>query len=161
MGLFTRTASRPYADVSMPARKTEDVGPWGAAIRYWLPLKDKNGADLTRDTGIGKNTIGRAIRGAHVNTKTLQTIATALNVPYEEVLVSPEYRATREEREQLAVSVARRVLQEIEAAVATPAPPAENAAAALDRATHTRLAEKERRHVKLSREPARKRRRKL
>lgn len=144
----------------MPARKTEDAGPWGAAIRYWLPLRDKNGADLTRETKIGKNTIGRAIRGAHVNTKTLQKIALVLKVPYEEVLVSPEYRATREEREQLAVNVARRVLRELEEAVAAQAP-ADDAKAALDRATEERLAALERDHVKHSRELAKKQRRKM
>lgn len=90
MGLFASDSSHGYAPRHMPAAK-RGLGPWGAAIRYWFPRKNMNGADLMRATGLKKNTISRAVRGLPVNTTTLTKIAQAFKEPVELILVSPEW----------------------------------------------------------------------
>jgi len=100
MGLVASDLSRGYAPRHMAAR-VSGTGPWGAAIRYWLPRKNMLQADLMRATGLRKNTISRATRGLDVNTTTLEKIAEAFHEPIELVLVSPEWMDHAETRRQL------------------------------------------------------------
>lgn len=113
MGLYTREPSHAYAEGLMPARNTAH-GPWGRAIRYWLPLKNMSGADLVRATGLGKNTISNAVRGFHVTTETLEAIAQGLGVSFEDVLVSPEYQLENEARRRLAQEAAENAIRKWE-----------------------------------------------
>jgi len=111
----------------MPARVI-GPGPWGAAIRYWLPKKDMSQADLVRGTGLKKNTISRATRGLPVNTTTLTKIAEVFNEPIEAVLVSPEWMDRTEARRRLIQDAVERALRNTETdaldAPLQPLPPA-------------------------------------
>lgn len=95
MASFTGLALDQYADRAMTAPK-RGIGPWGAAIVYWLGKKQWVQADLIRqleEIGLarGKNTISRACHGRDVNTATLDAIAKAFDVAPEFILVSPEW----------------------------------------------------------------------
>ncbi len=92
-------------------------GPWGEAIRHWLKAREWVQADLVRaiqdahpGSKIKANTISNAALGRDCRTSTLRQIADALQVPFEEVLVSPNRRSANEERKQL-------IIQAVEAAL--------------------------------------------
>src|SRR5688572_13604922 len=88
MALLSDGAGHDYAQRHMPAVKT-GTGPWGEAIRYWLPKKNMRQADLARETGIEEKSISSMARGFHTTTRQLAKIAKVFGVPLEDVLVSP------------------------------------------------------------------------
>jgi transcriptional regulator with XRE-family HTH domain len=117
MALFTGTATQGYACAPMP-RPPRKNGPWGDAINYWLDDRGWNQTDLRKAIGDGgaalsKNTIGNAARGFDVSTRVLRIIATALGVPVEAVLVSPNRQSAQEERRQMIFEITERVTREV------------------------------------------------
>lgn len=104
----------------MPAPKTGS-GPWGEALKYWLPRRDMRQSDLARETGIEEKTISSIARGFHTTTRKLERIAEVLKVPIDDVLISPARRLAIEERRRIAQDVAERVLRELEADAQPPA----------------------------------------
>ncbi len=110
MGLFTRDISADYAQRKMPAPAT-GPGPWGAAIRYWLPRKKMRQADLVRATRLGKNTVSSATLGLDVNTATLVAIAKAFNEPLEVILVSPEWMDRQDAQRRMIQEAVERALR--------------------------------------------------
>ena len=75
--------------MTLPPKGT---GPWGASLRYWLPRRDMRQSDLARATGITPKTISSIVRGFHTTTNNLARIAWALDVPLDQLLVSPDQR---------------------------------------------------------------------
>ena len=129
MPLLNDAGGARYPAPHMP-RPTYAHGPWGEAIRYWLREWGWGQADLVRaiqaanpTATIRANTISNAALGRHCRTNTLEQIARALSVAFEDVLVSPERKNASEER--------KRMIQEaVEAALRTsnPMPDDRNAA---------------------------------
>jgi transcriptional regulator with XRE-family HTH domain len=72
-------------------------GPWGEAIRYWLPRKNMCQADLARASGIEPKTISTMTRGFHTTTRMLLKVSVALGVPLADVLVSPARQRLNDE----------------------------------------------------------------
>jgi len=106
-------ASRPnYPSPQMPQPARGD-GPWGEAIAYWLDRRQWLPADLIEaaDGAISKNTVYEACKGKDVNTSSLRVIASLLNAPLDEVLVSPARLKARDQQREViyeAVSAALR-----------------------------------------------------
>lgn len=111
MALLSTGPGRAYAQGSMPAVKTGN-GPWGEAIRYWLPKRNMRNADLARATGIEEKTIGKMARGFHTTTRKLEVVAVALGVTLEEILVSPDRIRASENLERLIRDAVSAVLRE-------------------------------------------------
>lgn len=114
MALLSNHVGRPYAHGLMPAVKTGQ-GPWGDAIKYWLPRRNMRQADLARVTGIEEKTISSMARGFHTTTRKLEAVAKAFGVPIDEVLVSPNRQLANEDRKreiQEAVEAALRNIDE-------------------------------------------------
>src|SRR3954466_11145302 len=98
MALLSAARGHAYAQCPMPAVKT-GTGPWGEAIKYWLPRRNMRNADLARATGIEEKTISKMARGFHTTTRKLEVVALALKVPLEQILVSPEQQRAHETQE--------------------------------------------------------------
>ncbi len=136
MALFTVTTRRDYAQGHMPQPTLGD-GPWGEAIEYWLNQRRWQQADIVRALEAlyppakgkkakgNKNTVSTAARGFDCNTQTLRRIARALEVPLDQVLVSPLRRAANEDRRKLALDITEQVLRRMESAGSPVALPAE------------------------------------
>lgn len=84
----------------MPQAK-QGFGPWGEAIRYWLDERKLRQADLVKATGLRAKTISRVARGFHTQTRVLEALALALDVPFDRLLVSPLRRGSTEGRREL------------------------------------------------------------
>lgn len=132
MALLMSIERRAYADGRM--RPTAGDGPWGEAIIYWLKKRGWSQADLGRaasaiakkDQATNlKNTVSNACLGRDCHTRTLRLLAAALNVPLDQLLVSPERKSDNERMRAVAVDIAERVLRQMEASGApvAPAPP--------------------------------------
>lgn len=113
MPLFTGQVSGGYAQRHMPQPIVSD-GPWGEAIRYWLQRKNLSQQDVARMTKMPGNTVSRAARGFHVQTRVLGRIARALDVPLTDVLVSPVRRAMNEDRRRFVADVTEQVVRKLE-----------------------------------------------
>ncbi len=131
MALFTGMSSGDYSRQHMPQPAKSD-GPWGEAIQYWLDVKGWRQADLIREiqnlqkpeaavragkrkkSKGNKNTVSTACLGRDCNTKTLRIIATALGVPLDGVLVSPDRKSANEARKQMILEIAEKVARELE-----------------------------------------------
>jgi transcriptional regulator with XRE-family HTH domain len=111
------------------------TGPWGEAIRYWLPKKNMRQVDLARVANIEEKTISKITRGFHTTTRQLEKIARAFQVPIDDVLLSPDRRLTNADRHRLineiSASVTEKVYREIEGRSAADAGPI-----GLDHAAH-------------------------
>lgn len=126
MALFTGGEWESYPHPQMPKPASAD-GPWGEAITYWLNARGWRQADLLKavhDVGgtTNKNTISSATRGYNCSTRVLRVIASALKVPLEDVLVSPDRKSASEERRQLITEAVDRAMREYDARNA-PKPP--------------------------------------
>lgn len=114
MALLLDGVGRDYAHARMAATKT-GKGPWGEAIKYWLPRRDMRQSDLARVTGIEEKTISSMARGFHTTTRKLEAVALAFKVPIDQVLVSPNRQQANEDRKreiQEAVEMALRRMDE-------------------------------------------------
>lgn len=114
MALSTDRVRHDYPQGRMPAVKT-GTGPWGDAIKYWLPRRNMRQADLARLTGIEEKTISSMARGFHTTTRKLEAVAMAFKVPLDQVLVAPNRQQANEDRKreiQEAVETALRNLDE-------------------------------------------------
>jgi transcriptional regulator with XRE-family HTH domain len=100
MATFTAQSRRGYppVPVTLPAKAP---GPWGEAIDYWLKQKNMRQADLVRASGIDPNTISSIVRGFNTTTRLLWMIAKALQVPIDEVLLSPTRRTGSEAQKRM------------------------------------------------------------
>src|SRR6185436_3496135 len=90
-------------------------GPWGDAIQYWLKRLNIRQSERARKTGLPANTISRPANGLDCQTRIIARIAKALEVPLEEILVSPARFAAAEARVQLAREIAEDVLRKVDA----------------------------------------------
>ncbi len=118
MALFTTPSAGGYSSRQMPQPKTGN-GPWGDAIRYWLKKRDMIQADLWRviqEQGhkTTTNTISNACLGRDCNTNTLRIIATALNVPLDEILVSPDRQSESERRRLMILEITEHVVRAVD-----------------------------------------------
>lgn len=127
MALFTGMPSGGYPRGRMPLPEKSD-GPWGEAIQYWLAFRGWKQADLIREIQKAepstsktdkknkgnKNTVSNAALGRDCNTRTLRVIATALNVPLDAVLVSPDRKSANEARKQMIMEITESVVRKIE-----------------------------------------------
>jgi hypothetical protein len=107
MPLLLSDPEDDYAEGEMTSRKS-GAGPWGEAIRYWMGERgiksNKALAEKVRATDGGKfteKTAGNLVKGGTATTTTLRRVARALNVPIEQVLISPERRLVDTDREAL------------------------------------------------------------
>jgi transcriptional regulator with XRE-family HTH domain len=100
MASFTHRQRRDYppVPVTLPPKAP---GPWGEAIDYWLKQKGWRQADLVRASGIDPNTISSIVRGFNTTTRLLWAIAKALQVPIDEVLLSPTRRTGSEAQKRM------------------------------------------------------------
>lgn len=119
MTLFTATAAEGYSSQRMPQPAFAD-GPWGEAIRYWLNVRKLRQSDLVARTDLQANTISRATRGFHTTTRVLEKLAKALDIRFDEILVSPDRKSANEERRRLAVEISEQVLRTMEARAGQP-----------------------------------------
>lgn len=128
MVLFTVMPASAYARSRMPQPKT-GTGPWGDAIRYWLRQRDMRQADLVREVrkanpgeAITANTLSNAARGLHCSTRTLEQIARALEIPLDDVLVSPDRQSAQDMRRKMVQEITENVMRAVDATRATPPP---------------------------------------
>ena len=165
MALLSAGAGHTYAQVHMPSTKFGN-GPWGEAIRYWLPRRNMNQADLARETGIEPKSISSMARGFPTTTKQLEKVAIALKVNIEDVLVSPERREARVELARLIAGSVDVALRQHEARIGAPVegepeadhPPATIATAITDMQVAVSREEKRQKSVRraLTRRPKKK-----
>ncbi len=125
MALFTEMRDKHYSRAVMP-KPVEGDGPWKAAIAYWLDKHDWSAADLARHVKMPENTVSRAVRGWHVNTRTLERIADGFGVTLEEVLVSPARRSTEEQQRLVIQDAVERALKNMARPPSAPADPMED-----------------------------------
>jgi transcriptional regulator with XRE-family HTH domain len=109
------TREARYSFPGMPQARRE-TGPWGDAVQYWLNHRQLRQADLVRATRIQAKTISQIARGFHTTTKLLGRIAAALNVPLDQVLVSPLKRGTMDDRRRLISGLMEDVLRFVDVA---------------------------------------------
>jgi len=119
MAVLGPTTGHSYSAVQAMPQPAIANGPWGEAIRYWLSVRKLRQADLARPvskggTGLRANTISRVTRGFDTTTRVLRRIATALDIPLDQLLVSPQRHHESEDRRRLAIEIAERVLRTLE-----------------------------------------------